>query len=60
MKEIQMRRLLVPSAVLLVATIVAPAAAAELESGVQVGKPVKAFNVRDCTGPSKNTTLCYR
>ena len=55
-----MRRLLVPSAALLVATIVAPAAAAELESGLQVGDRAGAFNVKDCTGPSKGKSLCYR
>jgi len=32
----------------------------ELKSGLQVGKFVPAFNVRDITGPNKGKTLCYR
>ena len=55
-----MRRFLVPSAALLVATIVAPASAAELESGLQVGDKAGAFNVLNCSGPFKGKTLCLR
>jgi len=55
-----MRRLLVPSAALLmVATGVAVAAEA-LESGLQVGDRTSPFNVRDITGPNAGKTLCYR
>lgn len=35
-------------------------AAEELKSGLPVGEDLPAFNVRDITGPSKGTTLCYR
>jgi len=35
-------------------------AADALESGLPVGEEVPPFNVRDITGPSKGTTLCYR
>jgi len=60
MKEISMRRLLVPSAALLVAMMVAPAVAAKLESGLKVGEKAGAFNVKDCTGPNTGKSLCYR
>ena len=55
-----MRRLLVPSAALLVAMMVAPAVAAKLESGLKVGEKAEAFNVKDCTGPNTGKSLCYR
>ena len=55
-----MRRLLVPSAALLVAMMVAPAVAAKLESGLKVGEKAGAFNVKDCTGPNTGKSLCYR
>lgn len=53
-----MKRLLVSSAAVLLATTFA--AAAELESGLQVGDAAGPFNVKDCTGPSKGKSLCYR
>ena len=28
--------------------------------GIKVGEPATPFNVDDCTGPNKGTTLCYR
>ena len=31
-----------------------------IESGIKVGEPATPFNVDDCTGPNKGTTLCYR
>ncbi|GAB4150857.1 MAG: hypothetical protein Tsb009_25930 [Planctomycetaceae bacterium] len=55
-----MRKLLVPSVALLAAALAAPAVAAELESGLQVGAKAGPFNVKDCTGPSKGRSLCYR
>ncbi|MDZ4689182.1 MAG: hypothetical protein SH850_29245 [Planctomycetaceae bacterium] len=36
------------------------AAAAELQSGLAKGEFVNAFDVLDCSGPSKGDTLCYR
>lgn len=32
----------------------------KLVSGLQPGEKAGAFNVLDCTGPSKGTKLCYR
>ena len=58
MEESFMKRLLVSSAALLMATSVI--AAAELESGLQVGDFATAFNVKDITGPNKGKSLCYR
>jgi hypothetical protein len=55
-----MKRLLVPSAALLMATVGVVVAAEELESGLQVGDRTSAFNVRDITGPNAGKTLCYR
>jgi hypothetical protein len=49
----------VPAA-LLAAFCVAPADAAELKSGLQVGASAGAFNVKDITGPNKDKSLCYR
>ena len=36
------------------------AMAADLESGLKVGDAPGAFNVKDVTGPSAGTSLCYR
>ena len=58
MEESFMKRLLVCSAALLMATSVI--AAAELESGLKVGDHAGAFNVQDITGPNKGKSLCYR
>ena len=55
-----MRTALVPTAALLAAAMLAPASAAELKSGLQVGDRAGAFNVKDCTGPNKGRKLCYR
>jgi type II secretory pathway component PulC len=58
-----MKRMLLPSAVVLVATIGVAFAAEKtkpLKSGLQKGDFADAFNVRDITGPAKGTTLCYR
>lgn len=55
-----MTKVLVPSAALFAVLITAPAFAAELKSGLQVGDRAGAFNVKDCTGPNKGKSLCYR
>ncbi|RMG32195.1 MAG: hypothetical protein D6725_18190, partial [Planctomycetota bacterium] len=53
-----MRRAVVPSmAVLLFA---AGIVMAKVESGLKVGEKAGAFNVKDCTGPAKGRSLCYR
>ena len=36
------------------------AAAAELQSGLEVGESAGPFNVIDITGPNKGKSLCYR
>ena len=56
-----MRRLLVPSAALLIATYGVTAAAGDLKSGLQVGDKAGAYKVKDCTGPNAGKKpLCYR
>lgn len=35
------------------------AGVAEVKSGLQVGESPAAFTVRDITGPSAGTSLCY-
>lgn len=45
------------AAVLVVAGMVV---AAEVESGLKVGEPVGAYNVKDITGPNAGKSLCYR
>jgi hypothetical protein len=54
-----MMRLVVPSLALL-AMSVGTAAGAPLKSGLEVGKAPGAFQVKDCTGPAKGKSLCYR
>lgn len=34
--------------------------AEELKSGLELGARPAAFNVKDCSGPAKGTSLCYR
>jgi hypothetical protein len=53
-----MRSLVVPT--LAFAAISAVALAADVKSGLQVGEQAGAYNVKDCTGPSAGTSLCYR
>ena len=55
-----MRKLLVPSVAILIATCGAMAEADDLKSGLQVGAKAGAFNVSDITGPNKGKKLCYR
>jgi hypothetical protein len=45
------------SAVVLTAGVVL---AGDLKSGLQPGESAGAFNVKDCTGPKKGESLCYR
>lgn len=53
-----MKRFIVPLfAVLATAGL---AIAGEVKSGVAIGDKTTAFNVKDVTGPSKGTSLCYR
>ena len=54
-----MMRSLVPSAVLLIVTA-GVTTAAELKSGLQPGDQAGAFKVKDCTGPAKGKSICYR
>lgn len=54
-----MRKSLVPALALLLAANFA-ASAADVKSGLKEGSSVSAFTVRDCTGPSKGESLCYR
>ena len=55
-----MRNIMIPSALILAALISAPTMGEELKSGLQVGDSAGAFNVKDCTGPNKGKSLCYR
>ncbi len=55
-----MMRSVVPSLALLAMSVGTLAAGAELKSGLEVGQPAGAYQVKDCTGPSKGKSLCYR
>ena len=55
-----MMRSVVPSLALLAMSVGTLAAGAELKSGLEVGQPAGAFQVKDCTGPNKGKSLCYR
>jgi hypothetical protein len=55
-----MRRLLLPSVVLVCAAAGAAVAADAIKSGLEVGDSAPPFNVRDITGPNAGKTLCYR
>ena len=52
-----MKKALVPALALM---LTANVFAAEPNSGLKEGARVGAFNVKDCTGPSKGKSLCYR
>jgi hypothetical protein len=54
-----MMRLVVPSLALLAMSVGTMAAGADLKSGLEAGKKVGAFQVKDCTGPSKGKSLCF-
>lgn len=53
-----MRTLLLTSVVGL--TVGGIAAAADLQSGLQVGDKAGYFEVKDVTGPAAGKSLCYR
>jgi hypothetical protein len=55
-----MRRLMLPSAVIVCAAIGVTVAGEAIKSGLEVGQPATPFNVRDITGPNAGKTLCYR
>ncbi len=55
-----MRKLVLPSVALLIASMSAVAAAGDVQSGLQPGDSAGAFNVKDITGPNKGKSLCYR
>ena len=55
-----MNRLFLPSAALLTFLVGNMAMGADLKSGLEVGSSAGAFQVKDCTGPSKGKSLCYR
>jgi hypothetical protein len=55
-----MLRCVVPPLALLAMSVGTMAAGAELKSGLDVGEKPDAFQVKDCTGPSKGKSLCYR
>lgn len=55
-----MMRSVAPSLTLLAMSVGTLVAGAELKSGLEVGQKAGAFNVKDCTGPSKGKSLCYR
>lgn len=53
-------RLFAVSVAALLVTSAGMATAGDLESGLQPGDKAGAFNVKDCTGPKKGESLCYR
>jgi hypothetical protein len=53
-----MKRFIISVSALLVAAGLA--VAGEVKSGLEPGESPAAFNVKDVTGPSKGTSLCYR
>lgn len=55
-----MMRSVAPSLAVLALSVGTMVAAAELKSGLEVGQKAGAFQVKDCTGPNKGKSLCYR
>lgn len=55
-----MNRVFAVACGVVLAAVSAGVIAGELKSGLEAGKSVPAFNVRDITGPSKGKSLCYR
>ena len=53
-------RILAFSATALLVTSAGIAIAGALESGLQPGDKAGPYNVKDCTGPKKGESLCYR
>ena len=61
LKEVTaMMRCVVPSLALLAMSVGTMVAGAELKSGLEVGQQAGPFQVKDCTGPNKGKSLCYR
>src|SRR5690349_9466877 len=56
-QEVSMKRLL---SVAIAISMVTAAVAGEVKSGLEKGANPGAFQVKDITGPSKGTSLCYR
>ena len=54
-----MRNIFVPSVAAL-AVWAGTALAADIKSGLPIGGSAGFFEVKDCTGPNKGKTLCYR
>jgi hypothetical protein len=59
-RKLTMRMATLASALLLAGLMVPGTVEAEIKSGLQEGAAATPFNVKDCTGPAKNTKLCYR
>ncbi len=55
-----MKKLVATTMAFVIAAAAAVGVADELKSGLPLGTKVPAFNVKDVTGPSKGTSLCYR
>ena len=55
-----MRGVFLSSAALLTFVVGSSATAADLKSGLEAGQAPGAYQVKDCTGPSKGKSLCYR
>ena len=56
-----MKRFVAPAfALLAVAGLAFAGEKSQVKSGLEVGESPEAFHVKDITGPSKGTTLCYR
>ena len=59
LKETLMKNKFVP-AVAALAVLAGSVLAADIKSGLPVGGSAGFFEVKDCTGPNKGKTLCYR
>lgn len=55
-----MKRLFTVAVAMAACAISAVAVADDVKSGLEPGTSVGAFLVKDCTGPAKGKTLCYR
>ena len=59
LENMPVKRLTVSSVALFVMTV-GVVAAAELKSGLQPGDAAGYYLVKDCTGPQRGNSLCYR
>ena len=55
-----MTRLCMASVALLAFSVGTVATGADLKSGPETGERAGAYQVKDCTGPAKGKSLCYR